>query len=286
MKNIHILPTDKPSRIAYYGKELKYSKTKPVQLFTTTLDWKLQNIYITSDEEIKEGDWYIHKQINYLRVSNSNSIPMDAKKIILTTDQDLIKNGIQLIPDEFLEWFVKNPSCEKVEISYGLLKPFESTDKGYMIHCPDNECSEEPKQETLEEKLDIIVSREPSKFWKESDERFKNKEKLENASEYYAHNYFDMHETNSYKELKKGFIAGAKWQAEQHVEFINDNIAELDKAIESFKNKRNQLTSTRKLYSEKEMFAIIAEILHTAELKEGSWEDIAEWFKQFKKNKV
>ena len=30
------------------------------------------------------------------------------------------------------------------------------------------------------------------------------KQKIERASEYYAHNYFDMHETNSYKELKKG----------------------------------------------------------------------------------
>jgi hypothetical protein len=36
-------------------------------------------------------------------------------KIILTTDQDLIKDGVQAIDDEFLEWFVKNPSCEEVE---------------------------------------------------------------------------------------------------------------------------------------------------------------------------
>jgi len=37
------------------------------------------------------------------------------------------------------------------------------------------------------------------------------KQKIERASEYYAHNYFDMHETNSYKELKKGFEAGVEW---------------------------------------------------------------------------
>ena len=40
-------------------------------------------------------------------------------------------------------------------------------------------------------------------------------EKIEQASEYYAHNYFDMHETNNYKALKEGFIAGAKWQQER-----------------------------------------------------------------------
>jgi hypothetical protein len=41
---------------------------------------------------------------------------MDAKKIILTTDIDLIKDGVQAIDDEFLEWFIKNPSCENVKV--------------------------------------------------------------------------------------------------------------------------------------------------------------------------
>ena len=42
-----------------------------------------------------------------------------------------------------------------------------------------------------------------------------NKETIEEASKYYAHNYFDMHETNNYKALKQGFEAGAKWQQER-----------------------------------------------------------------------
>lgn len=32
----------------------------------------------------------------------------------------------------------------------------------------------------------------------------------EKLAEYYAHNYFDMHETNNYKALKQGFLAGFK----------------------------------------------------------------------------
>ena len=36
------------------------------------------------------------------------------------------------------------------------------------------------------------------------------KQQIEKASEYYAHNYFNMHKTNSYKELKKGFEAGVE----------------------------------------------------------------------------
>jgi len=39
------------------------------------------------------------------------------KKIILTTDQDLIKDGVQSIDDEFLEWFCsKNGEVDFVKV--------------------------------------------------------------------------------------------------------------------------------------------------------------------------
>jgi hypothetical protein len=41
------------------------------------------------------------------------------------------------------------------------------------------------------------------------------KETLEEAIKYYAHNNFDMHNTNNYKALEKGFEAGVKWQQER-----------------------------------------------------------------------
>ncbi len=86
-----------------------------------------QNIYITSDEEIKEGDWFIRKnKIHQLRWDDGNGnlytknglkiYKSSSKKIILTTDTDLITDGVQSIDDEFLEWFVNNPSCEEVEV--------------------------------------------------------------------------------------------------------------------------------------------------------------------------
>ena len=55
MKNIFLLPTDQPSRLV---------KIKDTFFLTTTDDipgGTFYNIYITSDEEIKEGDWYIEK---------------------------------------------------------------------------------------------------------------------------------------------------------------------------------------------------------------------------------
>lgn len=79
------------------------------------------NIYITNDEEIKEGEYQLYNPLGNFdnsKVSKAERLLQNdgrRKKIILTTDQDLIKDGVQTIDDEFLEWFVKNPSCEEVE---------------------------------------------------------------------------------------------------------------------------------------------------------------------------
>jgi hypothetical protein len=139
MKNIHVLPTDKPSRLWINNLRRRYElEAEPLTGSNTA-----QHIYTTNNEEIKEGDWFIHpdsscfdkecKEVSIggyeiLRVIkvDENFIYHSAmmaihknkniKKIILTTDQDLIKDGVQAIDNDFLEWFVKNPSCEFVEV--------------------------------------------------------------------------------------------------------------------------------------------------------------------------
>jgi hypothetical protein len=123
MKNIHVLPTDRPSRL-YKNDDVVGLHPFPTTLFPTI------KICITSDEEIKEGDWFIHsshKITTLLKAIDVRGRILDnqgtscnidyCKKIILTTDQDLIKDGVQAIDDEFLEWFVKHPSCEEVEVN-------------------------------------------------------------------------------------------------------------------------------------------------------------------------
>jgi hypothetical protein len=163
MKNIHILPTENSSK-------LSYNKDGVLELHR--LQWRknTQNIYITSDEEIKEGDWFvldmshsshpneIHQMGNDnwsktggIHFCEGNSWIKSCKKIILTTDQDLIKNGVQAIDDEFLEWFVKNPSCKEIEVKWtGFYKPVKNEE----TDIPEFDCyeykviipKEEPKQ--------------------------------------------------------------------------------------------------------------------------------------------
>jgi hypothetical protein len=151
MKNIHVLPTDKPSRlIINWEKDLCY-KSKPYLMEGT------QNIYITNDEIVTEysiglyfidiynktrhifSPIYINKDTIaagkfHTYINNGNM----CKKIIMTTDPILILNGVQAIDDTFLEWFIKNPSCEYVDL-IGLRKEKGYEFLGYEIIIPKEE---------------------------------------------------------------------------------------------------------------------------------------------------
>jgi hypothetical protein len=137
MKNIYVLLTDKPSRLHItYRLDLYPNRVsrKPQGLC------KNQHIYITTDGEIKEGDWFLEKAGRQYPIqwNGIDKLNRHCKKIILTTDPLL--DGVQAIDDEFLEWFVKNPSREYVNFtSHGN----EKRTKDYELIIP----KEVPKQE-------------------------------------------------------------------------------------------------------------------------------------------
>jgi hypothetical protein len=154
MKNIHVIPTDKPSKLCLDSKDKLWFASNSGY---TIADGK-QNIYITNSEEIKEGDYYIDFTSDGLKIEHFKTKDdwvlvgiCDSKKIILTTDSTLIADGVQAIDDNFLEWFVKNPSCERVEVETDYLL-WKNSKKAKLSDCykiiiP----KEEPNQETLEE---------------------------------------------------------------------------------------------------------------------------------------
>ena len=207
MKNLHLLVTDKPSRLFVDNDDNK------LRLYKVAANHKEyavnKNIYITSDEEIKEGDWFlldmshsshpneVHQmghnkwsKTGGINFSEPNSWTKACKKIILTTDQDLINDGVQAIDDAFLQWFVKNPSCEFVKVNvfpkfnlndrgnYGIIIPKEEANynrKDEILWISNNPqckqvescynslskkciCPKEHKQETLEEAFDKIYN--------------------------------------------------------------------------------------------------------------------------------
>jgi hypothetical protein len=140
MKNIHILPTDKPSRLWFYKN---FDNLLTGLTVEKSRDIHPQHIYITNDEEIKDC-WVLNTHTNeFYFLKYYYGLQPITKKIVLTTDQDLIKDDIQAIDDKFLEWFVKNPSCEFVRIAERFIN--KDYDSEYVIIVP----QEEPKQERV-----------------------------------------------------------------------------------------------------------------------------------------
>jgi hypothetical protein len=240
MKNIHVLPTEKPSEL-YINMQGILSKSNSL-----LLRLKSRHIYITSDEEIKEGDWFTDDN-NSLKTSYKLSHVQFAnpKKIILTTDQDLIKDGVQAIDDEFLEWFVKNPSCEYVEVKQVFAdgSTFGYTENLiYKILIP----KEEHKQDKI----------------------------MEESAENYINNDLDLYESLvdghiSYNIgmdlLNKLFIEGAKWQQEQ------------DKKLYSEEEVYNIVEQAMKDYGKNQLG------FFDGGVSDPIYYNLKKWFEQFKK---
>jgi hypothetical protein len=200
MKNVHLIPTDKPSR--FYKRNSDSSFDFSTSSYPEIGNSKNQNIYITSDEEIKEGDWFLTDDKRVEKCAPDWRAREWHKKIILTTDPQLIADGVQAIDDEFLEFIVKNPSCEEIEIANDLkyfnvdelrerhlkgLPHLYSESIGYKIIIPQEEpnynmkqeiLDEMKKQETLEEvvnnfkKTDVYINeikQEQERMYSESD---------------------------------------------------------------------------------------------------------------------
>jgi hypothetical protein len=292
MKNIHLLPTDKPSRLYKQAGALSLDTISDTSKDGISIN---QHIYITSDEEIKYNEYYLGEDNHiYCLVSTVN---YNGKKIILTTNPELSPDvgvtfgvGVHKIPDEFLEWFVKNPTCEEVEVikvcSTGrkcdgkgkncnmaklkIIIPKEEQKQDYsgvhLRHCyqgeyedgckyGEDDCPakplEKPKQLT---DLEIAMKLE------EIEREEAKQETLEEEAEKYSREvwgvyYDDVHPdiaiTQTQGEISvKDFSRGAKWQA-------------------------------KRMYSEEEVLEIIRQYALEEHLITSSKPDI--WFKQYKK---
>jgi hypothetical protein len=236
MKNLYLISTDKPSRLF---KDIHSSLWSIRKYYDEPLNEATQNqhIYITSDEEIKEGDRMYYKHFGedivckYDTMNGQNTNVNEHKpfyqKIILTTDGDLIKDGVQAIDDEFLEWFVKNPSCESIEvedegcqkwINPEELKPTKHKYiwiSVYKIIIP----KEEPKQETVFENAKLTLRKhilenkeQVIKDLDEMREQSSKQKTLEEAAEKYVKNEPD---TTLKLISKYSFKDGAKYMAER-----------------------------------------------------------------------
>jgi adenosine deaminase len=260
MKNIHILNSEKPSRL-----HLGESGLVLCDLVFNNGTINSQHLYITSNEEIKEGDWFfrdgsIHKCFRVHRTDIEFLTSIDSvycgsntfwskefcQKIILTTDVDLIKDGVQAIDDKFLEWFVKNQNCEFVKTYWNPL----NSEYDFMIP------KEEPKQ-TVEQYEQQGLEKYAYEFQQET---------LEEAAEKYVEQITtkEFGKPHNAPHRVKTFIDGAKWQAERM--YSEEYLVQLLNFVSGEYNISNGM-------------------FHTHESNEDvtSKEVLDKWFKQFKK---
>jgi hypothetical protein len=209
MENIHILTTLKPSRILRGLDGIRIFKNE----VSPDSEWCVNvNIHITNDDEIKDGDKRIN---NYQRKPEGEEIP--SKKIILTTDDQLIQDGVQPIDDEFLEWFVKNPSCEDVKVVKEGYKKNDMIDEAtsyiYKIIIP----KEEQKQHLIgmmkaDEELGLYDETEHLLSTQANKERLLEDVKEETQRMYSEEEVIDLlQEMNDYPTIFEGRIDIKEW---------------------------------------------------------------------------
>ena len=115
MKNLHVLTTENQSRLRY-NIITKIWELNEFPKYHTDIK-STHNIYITSDEEIKMQDWCITAKGNLLQMIEGDTALgfalLGCKKIILTTDQDLINDGIEQISEDTLLKIVEHINSGK-----------------------------------------------------------------------------------------------------------------------------------------------------------------------------
>jgi hypothetical protein len=283
MKNVHLIATDKPSKLYVDSQN---------NICTADVEMKCgnkRNIYITNSEEIKEGDWFYLDDAEIVTKYISVKPTKEAMKIILTTDAELIADGVQPIDDEFLQWFVKNSSCEYVdvelhqeslgEVSNGKNTNTMWTDPKYKIIIP----KEEPKQETH------ICKHCGVETIQSDDECYAKPETLEEVAIRMFNDFRKINQIvpkNNIGPYKLGFMKGAKWQHQQYVDFSNSNADKITTA-----STNSAKIQTERSYSEEEVLNIVKKLMHDVHSGDLCYGDKIidfkispkKWFNQFKK---
>ena len=319
MKNIHLIPTDKPSRLYYNNNDLELQFCELCKE-TTSLK-ENRNIYITSAEEITDGDWGLSK-LNEVILFGINYNKNLYKKIILTTDKELIEDDVQGIDDEFLQWYVKNPSCEEVDYcnwnEYYKITPkeeqkqhliemmkadeelglYEENTKCYCGHTTYCDCGpEEPKQETFEDYLQRLKERRTEDDYKYTDEDFeKYKEYISDCCK----NGMSVYKCLEFMYFAEKDIDNQLFNREHKQETLEEassKVAHMLGTKDSFEYVKMSFElgakwQKERSYSEEEVLAMLSEVrkgsMVTSSTNNRTYWDFdikseKKWFEQFKK---
>jgi hypothetical protein len=103
-----LLPTKDASNIFKSVNGLRYLDTP----MTTVIGWAFiepQHLYLTSNREIREGDWYYVKEDNVILQANFKPVGEGIFKVEATTNKSL---GLPTVSKESLELYIKEQPKE------------------------------------------------------------------------------------------------------------------------------------------------------------------------------
>lgn len=197
MKNIVLLPSNEKTRLVrVFTDALRENFVLKLDTEVNDSFKEYVNLYIISyDDNLELGGYHFNSKYGD-ELQKTNQRDIDSRKyweavdyyiskILLTTDLELVKDGIQEVPESFLNWFLENPSCEYVELKQEKLHPGEVMDDSY------------PK-----DFLDYQIV-------------FQNGESLIDAANEYAKNDYTKSYDFSSDTLIEAFTEGANWQSQR-----------------------------------------------------------------------
>ena len=113
LRKVHKVDADKSDILLdtidgrlYYTPDFNQEKTVNV---------KPQHLYITTDENIKEGNWYLGYLSRGWQLFQKTSATFKHKivrKIVATTNPKLIANGVASVPQQFIQDYCNKPVDE------------------------------------------------------------------------------------------------------------------------------------------------------------------------------
>ena len=219
MKNIHVFPSRIPGKLGYIGESNQYhlfsNGENPHDLFDNLATYK--DMYITSENPIEVDDWCLSlsKDAAYgevYRCWNVALINEEDRKIVLTTNKNLIQEGVQEIGLTFLQWFISNSKCESV----GLVTQYKTSGGEWISYDKDfwEEGGNKPNYITTRF-LPIILKDSSNLILDELAEQYALEKQNVDTSKYYIaleafKKGFEAHQKRSYtyEEMKESFSRG------------------------------------------------------------------------------
>lgn len=115
-KNIFLVETEKETNLVRVWSDIeKTTFTLKVNTEVNDSYKEYISVYITNDEKIKDGDWFLKDDKPVRKSGNISHYAISEPKIVLTNNNYLVTDGVQEISSEFLSFYAEN-TIDYVEV--------------------------------------------------------------------------------------------------------------------------------------------------------------------------